>query len=99
MDVSVRMILEIEIKPEVGADFEAGMRTALPETRAYGGCISVDVMRRVDNPNAWVLVEEWETQGHHERYVQWRIETGMMAKWEAVMTGPPSMAYLNAVDV
>ncbi len=97
--MSVRMILEISIKPEAGADMEQGLRAALSETRAFDGCISVDVMRRVDNPNAWVLVEEWDTQGDHERYMQWRTETGMLAKWEAMMASPPTMTYLNAVDM
>lgn len=93
------MILDIEIKPEHGADMEAGMKAALPDTRAYDGCISVDAMRRSDNPNHWVLVEEWDTQGHHERYMQWRTETGFMAKWAPMFASEPTMTYFESADV
>ena len=97
--MSVKMILEINLKPEATAGMEAGMKEALPDTRAYEGCISVEAFRRTDDPNKWVLVEEWETQGHHERYMQWRTETGFMAKWASMFASEPTMTYLESVDV
>ena len=41
--------------------------------------------RRDDNPNAWVIYEEWESKGHHERYIQWRTDTGFFEMWGPMM--------------
>ena len=97
--MSIKLILEVEIKPEAAAEMDAGMRAALPDTRAYDGCISIDVTRRDDNPNAWVIHEEWESKGHHERYIQWRTDTGFFEKWGPMMVGEPKTTYLNPVDM
>lgn len=96
--MSVKIILEIEVKPEAAVEMEAGMKAALPDTRAYDGCISVDAMKRADDPNVFVLFEEWETQGHLERYTQWRTETGFFDEWAPLMASEPTMTFLETID-
>lgn len=97
--MTIKLILEVEIKPEVGAEMEEGMRAAVPDTRAFDGCIAIDVTRRDDNPNAWVIYEEWESKGHHERYIQWRTDTGFFDVWGPMMAGEPKTTYLQPVDM
>ena len=51
-------------------------RAVLGDTRAYDGCIKVDVSED-ESSSAITLVEEWETLAHQQKYLGWRIETGI----------------------
>jgi len=53
-----------------------GLKEALPETRKFDGCRSVEVL--VDRDRLTVLmIEEWDSHEHYDRYLQWRYEQGM----------------------
>ena len=48
-------------------------REVLGDTRAFEGCLKVDV--RVDeSASTYKLIEEWETFSAHDHYVSWRTE-------------------------
>ena len=61
-------------------------RAALGDTRAYVGCIKVDVYEDEDSSTI-TLVEEWETLAHQEKYVGWRIETGIQEATKDILEG------------
>ena len=48
----------------------------LGDTRTYDGCIKVDVYED-ENSSTITLFEEWETLAHQQKYLEWRIETGI----------------------
>ena len=96
--MSVALILEFEAKPEVGEQMGSSLKSALPDTRAFDGCISVDVLRNADNPNRWSLVERWESKAHHERYFQWRMETGFLEQMMAALVGEPKETWYETYD-
>ena len=61
-------------------------RAVLGETRAYDGCIKVDVYE--DRGNSTItLVEEWETLSHQQKYLGWRIETGIQEATRDILEG------------
>lgn len=51
------------------------LREILPDTRAYDGCNFLK-MAVYEGKNVVALYEEWETKGHQEAYVAWRMENG-----------------------
>ena len=51
------------------------LRKILPDTRAYDGCLFLK-MAVYEGKNVVALYEEWETKGHQEAYVAWRMENG-----------------------
>jgi quinol monooxygenase YgiN len=58
----------------------------LGDTRAYDGCIKVDVYE--DRGSSTItLVEEWETLAHQEKYLEWRIETGIQEATKDILEG------------
>ena len=61
-------------------------RAVLGDTRAYEGCIKVDVYEDEDSATI-TLVEEWETLAHQERYLGWRIETGIQEATKDILEG------------
>ena len=64
------MILEIaqvEIKPGMEAEFEAGIGRAAEIFRVAAGCRSFDVRRSVEHPQRYRLLIEWETLEAHTK--------------------------------
>ena len=61
-------------------------RAVLGDTRAYDGCIKVDVYEDEGN-NTITLVEEWESLAHQQKYLGWRIETGIQEATKDILEG------------
>ena len=97
--MSNTLIFEFEVKREAGEQVVRMLRTALPETRAYDGCISTAVFREEGDPNRWTLVEEWESKAKLEKYSQWRVETGFTAKMMDLVVGPPKLTWVTPFKV
>ncbi len=78
-----------------GANLVAIFGEALVDTRAFDGCESVEVYVDADNPDTIVLWEKFATRAHHEAYLAWRIETGMLdGAYVEVVTGVAPGAYV-----
>ena len=45
-----------------------------------------------------VLVEQWQSRAHYEKYFAWREETGAMAQLGDALVAPPSLRYLDPTD-
>ena len=61
-------------------------KAVLGDTRAFAGCIKVDVY--VDESAAtYTLVEEWDTLGDHDNYVSWRTDQGALDETEDLLEG------------
>ena len=96
--MSILVLLEGQVKSDKIADMKAYLAQILPETRSYDGCQGIDVHFNMDDPGNMVLVEQWESRGHHEKYAQWRKETGVSAKLGSMLTGPPKGRYFERAD-
>ena len=97
--MSVHVLLEVNVKPESVDDMNALMKEIMPDTRAYDGCEGITVQSNADDPSNVVILEQWQSREHHEKYLAWRTETGVMGKIGAMLTGEPSIRYFNVVDV
>lgn len=80
-------------QPGKGEDMLEILSAALVETRAYDGSLSVEVFVDADNPDAVLLVEEWETRDHHEKYMAWRVENGMIEMLQPILAAPLDITY------
>ena len=96
--MAVRVILEVVAKPGSEAAVKKLFLDALPETRKYAGCRHIDMAENTEKPGNLLLVEEWETRPHYEKYLAWRTESGLVASLSAMLAGPPSIRYFELVD-
>lgn len=92
------VLVEVKAKVGTGDDLVGLFREILPDTRAYDGCISVDVYQNQDDTDVVVLVEQWQTRAHYEKYFAWREETGAVAQLVERLEGPPSLRYFDPTD-
>ena len=92
------VLLEGQVKSDKIEDLKSYMAQIMPDTRSYDGCQGIDAYFNVDNPGNMVVVEQWESRGHYEKYQQWRTETGVMNQAVSMLTGPPSIRYFERAD-
>jgi heme-degrading monooxygenase HmoA len=73
-------IAQIDVKPGMEADFEAGVKQAAPLFQRAKGCKGLTLQRSVDKPARYRLFIRWETIENHTvdfrgspDFAQWRI--------------------------
>lgn len=96
--MSHTVILELTLKPGMGAAVLPGMLTSLTETRAYQGAELIEAYIDSDNPDRILVWEKWATRSDQESYINWRNETGAMAGLAAVLAEPPRFLHLTAAE-
>ena len=67
-------------------NLKQSMKEALPDTRNFDGCISVDTYIE-DSTNTIHLIEDWESLEHQSKYLNWRVETGLLAALDPILDG------------
>ena len=75
--MSVMVILEMPVKPDMLEDYLNILKGALVETRNYKGCRSVTTLVDQETSSV-VLVEEWDSVDDQQAYMAWRMETGLI---------------------
>jgi quinol monooxygenase YgiN len=88
------LILTFPCKPGSGQVLLGAFKTALTETRAFKGCISVTTYTSATNPDDIVLVEEWDNKTSQANYMQWRTDTGMPEQLGPLLAGPLQEEWL-----
>jgi heme oxygenase (mycobilin-producing) len=86
--MKVISILECRFKPEcvdAGADWLARVLTA---TRAFDGCLGVEVIQDSDDPARLIAVEQWASLEHDRAYRAWRAGEGKVTEGEELFESP-----------
>lgn len=96
--MGVLVLVEASVKSEDISKMKSYVAEIFPDTRAYEGCQRVDLYFNKEDAGNLLLVEHWESRAHHEKYVGWRTETGVMDKIGAMLAGPPSIRYFERTD-
>jgi quinol monooxygenase YgiN len=96
--MAVTILLEVRAKEGTGNDLLATMKGILPDTRSYDGCINLNVYQNQDDSDVLVLVENFESKAHYEKYVAWRVETGVMQQLGDALAEPPSIRFFDLAD-
>ena len=69
----------------------------LAQTRAFGGCRRIETLTGQDS--VIVLYEEWESVEHHQAYVGWRMENGLVDLLEPWLAAPLEIVYYDETPV
>jgi quinol monooxygenase YgiN len=96
--MSVMVLLEAPVKSEEISNMKSYLAEIFPDTRVYEGCQAIDVYFNTEDEGSMVLVEHWDSRPHHEKYLGWRTETGVMDKIGGMLAGPPSLRYFERAD-
>jgi quinol monooxygenase YgiN len=80
-------------KPELADTCVEALRGMFPTTRLKKGFRNIRLLRSEVDPNEFILVQEWDEVQDHQDYMQFRTETGELAKLMAMTVSPPQIAY------
>ena len=58
-------IAQIDVKPGMEAEFEAGVKKATPIFKRAKGCKSLALQRSIEKPSRFRLFIQWETVENH----------------------------------
>jgi quinol monooxygenase YgiN len=97
--MSVVILLDFRLKPEVLEESMQLFKKILPDTRAYSGCEGLDVYSNADDPTNIVFYERWQSSEHYKKYLAWRTESGFMGAFGAKLAEPPTIRYFNRQDI
>ena len=83
------VIVSFPAKAETLETLKEAMRRALPDTRSFEGCLSVNTFIE-ESTNTIHLIEDWESLEHQAKYLNWRVETGLLDILEPLLEGGAS---------
>ena len=58
-------IAQIDVKPGTEAEFENGVKQAVPIFKRAKGCRSMELRRSIEKPSRYRLFVGWDTVEHH----------------------------------
>ena len=96
--MSVLTLVEVNVKPESVNEFKSYMKEIFPGTRAFKGCLGIQLQINQDDATNMIAVEEWETREGHKKYAAWRAETGATTRTVSMLSGPPIVRYFDEWD-
>ncbi|WP_405229868.1 MULTISPECIES: putative quinol monooxygenase [Lentisalinibacter] len=80
------VIAEFPAQRDKVPEVEATLKEALVDTRAFDGCIRIDTYFE-EAAATFVLIEEWQSFEHYDRYLKWRMETGLADLLDMLLEG------------
>jgi len=88
------VIVSFPAKEGMLDDLKETLKVSLPDTRSFDGCISVDTYIE-DSTNTVHLIEDWETLDHQAKYLNWRVETGLLTQLDPILDGGAENIKIN----
>ncbi|EEX33491.1 MULTISPECIES: antibiotic biosynthesis monooxygenase family protein [Vibrio] len=67
----------------------------LPDTRTFEGNISAHLFEKVQGQHELVLLEEWQTPQHFDKYIAWRKEIGDFDQLGTMLSEAPKIVMLS----
>ena len=91
-------IAQIDVKPGMEKDFEAGVNSAVPLFKRAKGCKSATLQRSHENPQRYRLFVQWETLENHTKDFR---ESADFQEWRKLVghcfASPPQVEHVTEV--
>ena len=54
--MSVTILVDMQVKPEAVGEMKSNLKKILPDTRAYDGCLSIDIYGNIEDSGNLVFL-------------------------------------------
>jgi quinol monooxygenase YgiN len=96
--MAITVFFEIRVTPEaLEQGVHAELHKILSDTRAFDGCLAVEVLIDSDDPTHIVAVEKWASEEHDAAYRTWRAGDGK-TNLAAYLASPPAVKKFSSAD-
>ncbi|HST81640.1 MAG TPA: antibiotic biosynthesis monooxygenase family protein [Kineosporiaceae bacterium] len=93
--MAVVALLELRFQPEALEKSHQMLREILVDTRAFDGCLGVDILIDTQDPAHVIVHETWASLEHDAAYRQWRAGAGATALG-SVLAGAPTLTVCTS---
>ncbi|HET8878501.1 MAG TPA: antibiotic biosynthesis monooxygenase family protein [Arthrobacter sp.] len=87
--------LDLNLKAEAVPSAPSVLRETLADTRAFDGCLGVDVLVDQDNPAHILVVERWASMDHDAAYRAWRATDEGRSGLGALLAAAPVLTHFE----
>ena len=96
--MAITAFLELRLKPEaLNQGLHAELHSILSDTRAFEGCLGVEVLIDTADPTHLVAVETWASEEHDAAYRAWRAGDGQ-TNLASFLVSPPVLTKFASAD-
>ncbi|MFZ2529472.1 MAG: antibiotic biosynthesis monooxygenase [Rhodococcus sp. (in: high G+C Gram-positive bacteria)] len=95
--MALTALLELEFKPDALADAKTVMDRVLGETRAFDGCLGIEILVDRGNEARWVVVEKWQSTDHDTAYRKFRAGPGAITDLGPLLAGVPKLTHYSGL--
>lgn len=96
--MSIWVTLRMKVKQDAFEGLKAFLQSNLPRVRSFDGVLSVSILYDSETGNL-LIFEEWLSRAHHQAYIKFISENGVMKQLLAFMQGPPDVSYYNRQEL
>ncbi len=90
---NVIVTLRVKNKADKAEELDQWCRTNFIDTRQFEGCLWLHAYRKEGDPREVVMLEEWTSIPHYEKYLNWRKENGTLQELQNLLDGEPAIEY------
>lgn len=87
--MAFKSIVDLKLKPDTLDQARKALGGILNETRAFDGCLRVEVLIDESDPSHWTMVEDWASAEHSAAYSAWRAGEGKTVGLGPFLAAPP----------
>ncbi len=88
--MTMKVLLEVQLKDDALDTYYAGIHATLQQTRARVGLVRAEVLIDDSDPTSVVVVETWESAADHDAYLAWRATPeGAPTQLATAVAAPP----------
>jgi quinol monooxygenase YgiN len=94
------VIVTVELIAQDPERLEAHLNSApvIPTTRLAAGINYSWTVRDKDNPNRFVLIQQWNSVQQQQGYIAWRVDRGDFERLRSLLIQDPIVNYLSPLD-
>lgn len=90
--MSLTVLLDLTLAEESLPDAARVLHETLEVTRAFPGCLGVEVLRGADDPRRVLVVERWESTDSDAAYRAWRATPEGASGLRTLLAEAPSVS-------
>ena len=93
------VLLDLQLKPDNLDNAHAEIHTILTDTRAFAGCLGVEVLVGAQDRAHVLLVERWESAEHDAVYRAWRAGDGATNLGSLLAAAPTVSMFHTSAEI
>ena len=95
----ITALLDLTLLPASGLDALTVLRDTLQATRAFPGCLGLEVLLDAEDATHVVVLERWDSMASDAAYRAWRTTPDGVSQLSTVLASPPRLTrFTTAAD-